>query len=146
VPNIAFVLSPRAQYAFDPVLSYEEYSAGTYTVGRGYDPGALVADSGVGFQSEIRIGRATPKSATSFAFQPYGFFDAAWVWNRGPISSFHNPQSLYSAGAGLRVSYGNRARLDLTVAAPLKRAVFQEKRGDVRFLVNFTTRLLPWRS
>jgi len=153
LPGLAFFLAPRAQYSADPLLSYEEFSAGNYTVARGYDPGTLLGDSGVGFQSEIRIGSIVPRSAEDLAIQPYGFFDAAWVWNqdRGfyrPYAEW-DPQHLYSAGAGARLAWGDRARLDATVAVPLSRppaffADVRRARGDVRFLVSLTTRLWPW--
>ena len=142
VPDIAFVLSPRAQYSNDPLFAFEEFSGGNYTAGRGYDPGIITGDSGFGFQSEVRIGSVTPETLDSFAFQPFAFFDAAWVWNNRDAMS--GSQSLYSAGAGVRAAYGDRARLDLALAVPLKRAGHQTDRGDVRLLVSFTTRLVPW--
>ncbi|HET8613140.1 MAG TPA: ShlB/FhaC/HecB family hemolysin secretion/activation protein [Sphingomonas sp.] len=144
-PKLALVVSPRAQYAFDPLLSYEQFSAGNYTVGRGYDPGALVGDSGVGFETELRFFSLTPKGRNKIAVQPYVFFDAAWLWTKGKLSALHNPQRLYSAGGGVRAAFGDRARLDVTLAAPLRRTPFETRRGDVRLLVSLTTRLLPWR-
>jgi hemolysin activation/secretion protein len=142
MPKIAFMLAPRAQFSNDPLFAYEEFSAGNYTAGRGYDPGVLVGDSGFGFQSEVRVETGSPQSPDSFAFLPYAFFDAAWVSNRR--DALRGTESLYSAGAGVRVAYGDRARVDLTVAVPLKRAGLQEERGDPRFLLSFTTRLVPW--
>ncbi|WP_242653285.1 ShlB/FhaC/HecB family hemolysin secretion/activation protein [Sphingomonas jatrophae] len=146
VPNIAFVLAPRAQYSSRPLLSYEEFSGGNYTVGRGYDPGSILGDRGIGFQSELRIGRAVPTARDAFAVQPYGFFDAAWVWNRRqPVAPLErDPQRLFSAGIGARVAYGDRARLDVTLATPLEKINGSDRRGDVRLLVSLTTRLLPW--
>jgi hemolysin activation/secretion protein len=82
LPDIAFSLSPRVQLSDDALFAYEEFSAGNYTAGRGYDPGALVGDSGFGFQSELRYGSGNPQARDGFAFQPYAFFDAAWVSNR----------------------------------------------------------------
>jgi hemolysin activation/secretion protein len=116
VPNIAFSLAPRAQYSDDPLFAYEEFSAGNYTAGRGYDPGALTGDSGFGFQSEVRIGSATPAAVDRFAFQPFAFFDAAWVWNNRDAMS--GSESLYSAGAGVRAAYGDRFRIDAALAVP----------------------------
>ena len=144
VPDIAFVLSPSAQYSRNPLLSYEEYSGGNYTVGRGYDPGAIIGDSGVGVQAEIRVGHLAPHGPRDLAFQPYVFVDAAWVWNRDTPFNGLNPQHLVSAGGGLRAAYGARARIDLTVAVPLERAGFATRRGDVRFLMSLTTKLWPW--
>jgi hemolysin activation/secretion protein len=150
LPDIAFSLAPRLQVSDDPLFAYEEFSAGNYTVGRGYDPGALVGDSGFGFQSELRYGSGLAQTANALAFQPYAFFDAAWVSNRR--DGLDGTQSLFSAGAGVRAAYGGRARLDLTFAVPLKKlatgeavgGVAIERRPDPRLLLSFTTRLLPW--
>ncbi|SMF70831.1 ShlB/FhaC/HecB family hemolysin secretion/activation protein [Allosphingosinicella indica] len=141
-PEISFWLSPRAQFSGDPLYAFEEFSAGNYTVGRGYDPGTIVGDSGVGLQAEIRGGAIVPQGANSLAFQPYAFFDAARVWNND--DGIPGSESLYSAGAGVRASWGDRARLDLSLAVPLKRAGLQTDRGDARVLLSFTTRLVPW--
>lgn len=144
-PILAFSIAPRLQYAPNPLLSYEEFSAGNFTVGRGYDPGTLIGDSGVGISGEVRVGSLVPRSVRSFAIQGYGFFDAAWVWNEDSAFNGLDPQKLYSAGGGVRVAYGDRINLDLGVAAPLKRAGLQTDRGDVRVLLNLTVKLLPWR-
>ena len=64
MPKLTFALGARAQYAWKPLLSFEEFSAGNYTVGRGYDPGALLGDRGFGTQAEIRFGSRIPPSAT----------------------------------------------------------------------------------
>ena len=56
IPRLTFALGARGQYAWKPLLSFEEFSAGNYTVGRGYDPGALLGDRGWGTQAEIRYG------------------------------------------------------------------------------------------
>jgi hemolysin activation/secretion protein len=151
LPNIAFSLAPRAQYSDDPLLAYEEFSGGNYTVGRGYDPGTIVGDSGYGVALELRLGTTVPEAADKLAFQPFAFFDTARVWNNRDDRS--GSDSLHSVGGGVRVAYGDRARLDVTLAVPLKRVPvrndptgLQERRGDARLLVNFTTRLVPWRS
>lgn len=145
VPAITVSLSPRAQYAADPLLGYEQFSGGNFTVGRGYDPGAIIGDSGVGFAAELRYGRIAPHSRDDLVVQPYAFFDQAWVWNKGALAALApDPQSLSSIGAGLRGAYGDHARIDLTVAAPLRRAPNDVKRRDPRILLSFSTRLLPW--
>ncbi len=143
-PGLALVIQPRFQYSLDPLISYEEYSGGSYTAGRGYDPGTIVGDSGIGFQSEVRIGSIAPKSASSFAVQPFALFDAAKVWNKSSPIPAIGADRLYSVGAGVRAVYGNRARIDLTLAQPLVRAGLLTRRGDPRLLLTLTTRLLPW--
>jgi hemolysin activation/secretion protein len=145
LPKLAFSLQPRAQYAPHALLSYEEFSAGNYTIGRGYDPGTIIGDSGVGFRSELAYGSLIPRTAKSFAWQAYGFFDAAWIWNKDSASNGIDPEKLQSAGGGVRVAYGDRFQIDGTVAVPLRRAGLQTSRGDTRFLLTLTTRLLPWR-
>ena len=143
-PKLTFALGVRTQFTGDPLLSFEEYSAGNYTVGRGYDPGTILGDSGAGFQAEVRIGSIAPVARNDLAVQPYAFFDAAWVWNKDPSQSGTNPQDLSSVGAGVRTDWGNRLRSDLFLAVPLERAGLQTKRGDVRLLFTITARLLPW--
>jgi hemolysin activation/secretion protein len=143
-PLIGFSLSPRVQYASRPLFSYEEFSAGNFTVGRGYDPGVLTGDSGVGVSSEVRYGSLVPKSIRDLAVQGYGFFDAAFTWNKDRSAAPGDPQKLYSAGGGLRFAYGDRIRLDLAAAVPLKRVGLQTERSDVRVLANLTIKILPW--
>jgi hemolysin activation/secretion protein len=150
IPNIAFSLAPRVQLSDDPLFAFEEFSAGNYTVGRGYDPGVLVGDSGFGFQSEVRFGSGNPQARDAFAFQPYAFFDAAWVSNRRDLMD--GTEKLFSVGAGVRAAYGDRGRIDLTLAVPLEKVPRRnvetggplERRPDPRLLISFTTRLLPW--
>jgi len=146
LPRISLALSPRAQYAADPLLSYDQFSGGNFTVGRGYDPGAVLGDSGVGLQTELRYGTLLPRSRSAITLQPYAFYDHAWAWTRGSPSAPLNPdpQQLASAGLGVRGAWGDRARLDLTLAVPLRRAGYQTRRGDAVVLVSFSTRLWPW--
>jgi hemolysin activation/secretion protein len=143
-PAIGLFLGVRAQTTDKPLLSFEEYSAGNYTIGRGYDPATLLGDRGIGVQAELRYGRLLPSGPRAIAVQPFVFFDAAWVNNEDRIFPAAGRQHLASAGAGLRASLGDRGRLELMLAAPLERAGLQAKRRDPRLLVTFTTRLLPW--
>ena len=145
VPRVTVALGLRGQWSSDPLLSFEEFSAGNYTAGRGYDPGTLLGDSGVGLQAELRFGSAVPTAPNEFRIEPYVFFDQAWVWNEDRLFALPR-QELSSVGGGVRAAYGDRFRLDLLIAAPLDRGPFQTRRGDPRLLVSFTTRLWPWRS
>jgi hemolysin activation/secretion protein len=140
-PHKLFTLSaaPRAQWASDPLLAYEEFSGGNFTVGRGFDPGTIIGDSGVGVAVEARYGSFVPANTKAFAIQPFAFFDAVWVWNKDSAFAGLDPQKLYSAGGGVRVAYGDVARLDVTVAAPLNRGGFLTQKPDPRLLVSLTT-------
>lgn len=142
VPAIAFALGLRAQVSSDPLLSFEEFSGGNYTVGRGYDPGSLLGDNGLGMQFETRFGSILPTSADRPSIQPYIFFDAARISNKDRLTADENNR-LASAGAGLRGIY-RAATLDVALAVPLRRAGLQTERPDPRLLVSLTTRLFPW--
>ncbi len=144
IPSIAFSLSPRLQYSPATLLSYEQFSAGNYTVGRGFDPGTLIGDSGVGARAEATYGSLIPTSRKGFAFQGYAFIDAVWVWNHDPLPGTSDQQRLQSAGGGVRVAFGDRFIFDAGVAVPFDKAGLQPVRGDTRVLVSLTTRLFPW--
>jgi hemolysin activation/secretion protein len=135
---------PRAQYAPNTLLSYEQFSAGNYTIGRGFDPGTLIGDSGVGVRGEVTLGSIVPQSRRKFAYQGYAFVDAAWVWNHDVTPGITDPQKLQSAGGGVRVVFGDRFLVDAGFAIPFDKAGLQMVREDARFLISLTTRLFPF--
>ena len=145
IPRLTFSLGARAQYSGDPLLAFEEFSGGNYTFGRGYDPGTILGDSGIGFQAELRYGSTIPRARNEFAVEPFVFYDHGWTWNED-IFFVSGRQELSSVGGGVRAAYGDRFRIEATLAVPLQRAGFQLERGDPRFLISFTTRLWPWSS
>lgn len=144
VPEVTLAFAPRVQYSPDALLAYEEISGGNFTVGRGFDPGAIIGDSGVSARTELRYGSMIPSGPGESAFQPFAFFDAAFVWNEDTAFNGLDPQELYSVGAGLRANIRNSATLDASVAVPLNTTDFQTDRGDVRFLFTLTVQLSPW--
>jgi len=134
--------SMRAQHSGDPLLGFEEFSAGNYTIGRGYDPGAILGDSGVALRGELRFGRTIPRRGDELVVQPFVFVDQAWAWNEERLLAVPR-QELTSVGGGVRAAYGDRLRIELLLAAPLDRTLFQPRR-DPRILLSITTRLWPW--
>jgi hemolysin activation/secretion protein len=140
---ITFALGVRAQYAWKPLLSFEEFSAGNYTVGRGYDPGALLGDRGWGTQAELRFGTRVPPSAKSAAIEGFAFWDHAKVNNLDKIGVVPQPNRLNSIGGGARLLF-DRFALDGTVAVPLTRIGPDYDKQDLKFLLSLTTRLWPW--
>jgi hemolysin activation/secretion protein len=144
-PQLAFALETQAQITRDPLPAFEELAAGSFSIGRGYDPGAALGDSGFLSSLEIRFGSRVPKKADGLAFQPFLFSDLARVWNRDPSRRPANPDGLWSAGGGLRVAWAPGVQGDLTIAVPLERPDLAPTKGDVRFLFSLTARLLPWR-
>lgn len=138
--RFSLAVHPRGQYAFRKVLGFEAFAPGNYTVGRGYDPGVITGDSGVGVATELRGPRLPIGRGNGPVVQPFAFVDAAWAWDRGA----GKPQRLSSVGGGLRADLGSRFRLDASVAVPLDAAGFNGRRPAPRVLVSLTTRLLPW--
>lgn len=145
VPLLAFSLDTQAQVTNDPLPAFEEIAGGNFSIGRGYDPGAVLGDSGILSAFELRYGSLVPKEINGFAFQPYVFTDVGYVWNKDPSRRAGNPDRLWSAGGGLRVNWGSGLQGDFLVAVPLERPDLAATRGDVRFLFTLTARLLPWR-
>ena len=143
IPKLTVALGVRGQYSRRPLLSFEEFSAGNYTVGRGYDPGTLLGDRGIGVQAEIRAGSVYPRSPKSVGVEGYAFFDHARIGNRDRLFVDDSSRRLSSAGAGARASW-NRFFVDAAVAVPLTRVGLDNKKPDPRFLISLTTRLLPW--
>lgn len=137
---------PRAQYAFTPLFSFEEYSAGNFSIGRGYDPGVIIGDSGVGSGFELRLPNTRPFQKVDLTVLPFAFTDVAWTWQKASSnqSTAANPDFVASVGGGLRAVLNARFRIDGTVAVPLKRAGLQTHNHDPRFLVSIATKLWPW--
>ncbi len=134
---------PRAQYAFTPLFGFEEYSTGNFSVGRGYDPGTTIGDSGVGSSFELRSPPQRPFAKVDLSVLPFVFTDVALTWDK--LGGGRSDRDfLISAGGGLRGLLNNRFRIDGTVAFPLRKAGLQTKNRDPRFLVSITSKLWPW--
>ncbi len=142
IPKLTFSLSARAQYAWKPLLSFEEFAAGNYTVGRGYDPGVILGDRGWGTQAEIRIGSTVQASARKPAAESYLFWDHAKASDLDGQLTFGSNR-VDSAGAGVRVAF-DRFFLDTSLAVPLSRVGLPGRTPGARFLVSLRTRLWPW--
>ena len=144
MPNWTFSLEAEAQWSDAPLPAFEEFAAGTYSIGRGYNPGAVLGDRGIGLSAEVRYGSLAPKSAGKAAFQPYVFTDMARAWNRDPSRRATNPDRLWSVGGGVRAVLGSKLQGDVSLAVPLEKPDLGPSRGDVRLLFSLTARLLPW--
>jgi hemolysin activation/secretion protein len=110
-----FLTAIQGQYAFDPLLSSEEFGFGGGQFGRGYDPSEITGDKGLSASFELR--RNMYVANPDFAFQGYGFFDIGKVWNIDANAA--DKISAASTGLGLRIgsSYGWSG--DINLAVPL---------------------------
>ena len=109
------------QYAFNPLLSAEEFGFGGGQVGRGYDPSEMTGDHGVSGTVELRYNTDFHPLEQQLAVQPYVFYDAGKIWNID--SGAHDQLSATSAGGGARMVLNNTWNGNLLAAVPLtKRA------------------------
>jgi hemolysin activation/secretion protein len=144
-PLWTLAVDTQSQITGDALPAFEELAAGSFSIGRGYDPGAVLGDSGVLGSFELRYGTLSPNGPDALAFQPYVFTDIAVVWNEDPSRRATNPDRLWSAGGGLRLSWGRGVQSDFLIAVPLETPDLAQSRGDVRFLFSLTASLFPWR-
>jgi len=100
IGNLSVSLSAQGQYSFDRLISGEQIAFGGAQLGRGYDPGAITGDHGVGGSAELRYSERIGDSFIQIV-QPYVFFDAAATWY---IKTPGLPdQNIESVGGGVRV-------------------------------------------
>jgi hemolysin activation/secretion protein len=118
LPYVSTIGLFQGQYSWKPLLSYEEFTVGNLTIGRGYDPSVISGHTGVGASGEIHFGpfpnlQSVPLLGTSSI---YGFFDVATVWNR---SAGGTDRSLRSVGGGVVLQLAQRVQADVYYAHPL---------------------------
>ncbi len=131
----------QAQYSGSSLMPYEQISLGGLTVGRGYDPAALLGDKGVSGVAEVRYGpiQLHPKVVAA----PYGFFDAGYVASNNALASgVQKDRTLKSVGAGVVFRLFNRANLEVTYAHPIDATRTGGRRPGDRVLIQLTASLL----
>lgn len=129
----------QGQYSKDPLLPYEQLALGDLTVGRGYDPAAVLGDSGVAGAFEVRYGALAvyPRVLAT----PYAFFDAGWVRNHDAAASgLDRNKTLKSVGGGVLFRIAGRANAEFTVAHTLDSATPGGGK-DTRVLIQLTASL-----
>jgi hemolysin activation/secretion protein len=92
-------LNIQGQYALNRLITGEQIAFGGAQLGRGYDPGAITGDHGLGASAELRYDFRFADSVVR-ALEPYVYVDAAQTWY------FTDPslqnETLLSAGGGFR--------------------------------------------
>lgn len=138
--NFALLARVEGQYSASPLLGFEEFAVGNFTIGRGYDPATTLGDSAIGARLQpsafLRAGRSV--------IEPYAFFDAVRIWNEGTFTT-ENGHTLTSAGIGARLYVTNRFVLDLAWARPFDKAINAAgaERAPGRLLVSLTASFGP---
>lgn len=159
IPQFSINASLFGQWTNKPLLNLEEFSVGSLTYGRGYDPGATSADRVYAYRIEPRVhlplfsGGGVREDGTprrnvfnGLQLEFMGFYEAARIFNLD-TGSTENNRLLRSVGGGVRLLSPGRLALDVTYAKPLDFALSLDKtRPSPRVLVSFTLQLLPWRT
>jgi hemolysin activation/secretion protein len=119
--GFSLALTGQGQFAFVPLINGELVSFGGLQITRGYDPGAITGDHGLGGSAELRYD-VPFANAYIVGLEPYIFADGAesWYIQRGAaIDTALKDQSISSAGGGVRVNLPHNAMLGLEVARTL---------------------------
>lgn len=142
LPSVfSFSLDGQGQWANHPLLDFERYSLGNYTIGRGYDPGAVLADRAIALRPEIRANVLQKPKTT---VQLFGFYDNVWVTNLDRFSTDHG-RRLASWGAGARAVISPYFLVEATYAKPLDRPFIGGPKPPARLLLSLTTVFSPMR-
>ncbi len=114
----------RAQISSEDLPSFEVFSLGNYTIGRGFDPGSASGDHGIAGTLEFSYFPDTP-IATPWMSQPelYSFVDG------GRAYSDDFDTGLVSAGIGGRVTLFDNVDADAVVAFPIDSSDFVNDDG-----------------
>jgi hemolysin activation/secretion protein len=135
--RISAVAKLAAQYADEPLLSYEELTVGNLTIGRGYDPASATADRGVAGSIELRVGPFSPLRWGQVS--AYAFYDTAWL---DDLDIGSETRSVASAGGGLRLALTDRVSLDVAYAHPFDKPFpAADDKPDPRVLVSLVARV-----
>jgi len=90
----------QGQYAFERLITGEQIAFGGTQIGRGYDPGAITGDHGVGGSAELRYDLHFADFFVQ-SIQPYVYADAAETWYMNHSLSLPD-QNILSLGGGIR--------------------------------------------
>ena len=125
----------QGQYAFNSLLSEEQFYFGGQEYGRAYDSAEIAGDRGIAARTELRYDQNTAITALPH-LQYYTFYDIGKVWNVNTFNDTFPNQSASSAGLGVRGDFIHNIFIDLQLAKPLTRIVAAENNKNMRFFFN----------
>ena len=136
VGNFALFGIAAGQYAFDTLLTDEQFGVGGARFGRGYNPVEISRDHGLGLTGELQYTRLAELPYLD-SYQLFGFYDYGKVWSYEGEDS----EALSSAGAGARLWLVQYVSVEFQVAKPLTRDSERDEGGrDPQFLFRITAR------
>ncbi len=113
------------QYAFNPLVSSEQFGFGGSQLGRGYDPAEIIGDRGFAGSIELRADYA-PGWFLMQTLEPYVFYDAGVIWNIENVVGVPQKQSATSIGFGSRFVFTKNLTGNLMWGQPLTKTVAAE--------------------
>lgn len=131
-------LAGAAQFASGPLFTSQQFYLGGFAFGRGYGSAEVSGDNGVAGTVELRYDHAANWGYLT-GYQLYSFVDAGLAWNDG-----YRPWdgvTLTSAGAGVRFTFVNDLRADVSVAFPLSYRAPDNETRSARFLLSLSSAL-----
>lgn len=127
------------QYAFDNLLSSEEFSVGGSRFGRGYDSSEISGTNGIAYKTELQykaqVGRKLLKD-----IQPYLFYDVGMVAHKDSAAGRPDLEQIQSAGGGVRIKFLKQLFASFELAKPLSRIVEAESDKNIRFFFKVFSR------
>ncbi|GMG81967.1 two-partner secretion system transporter CdrB [Paralimibaculum aggregatum] len=128
-----FTLRARAQgqISTGDLPSFETFSLGNYTIGRGFSPGAVSGDNGIAGGLEIAWAIPLTEIPGVAAPELFGFVEGGRAWIDGASAG------LTSLGGGVRFQLLERLDAEVTVAVPVQASDLVQDDG-VRGLFRIT--------
>jgi len=115
----------NGQWAFNPLLSSEQFTVGGSQIGRGYDVAEIIGDKGVSGSLELRYD--LPWGTVLQTLQLYAFYDFGAIWNMKTEGGLQDKNSITSAGAGSRFYFTKYVSGNLYWSQPLTKQVASEE-------------------
>ena len=125
------------QYAFDRLLSSEEFGLGGPQLVRAYDPSEITGDQGYGLKIEVQKGIKTKWDYLK-SYQPYFFIDHGAVYLKNPTATSQKEEGLTSLGIGTRGNITDWLSGYLEIGLPLSRDVGAEGNKNPRAFFSLT--------
>lgn len=110
---VSAYLHCAAQWASNPLLSYEQFGIGGIGSVRGYPPSEYMGDNGASVTLELRTAVPGLANKQFFGFkrswgqslQLVGFFDGGYTYLKQPAAYTAKEQKISGAGFGMRLSF-----------------------------------------
>ncbi|HSW71306.1 MAG TPA: ShlB/FhaC/HecB family hemolysin secretion/activation protein, partial [Gammaproteobacteria bacterium] len=112
----------QGQYAFNPLLTSEQFGFGGSQLGRGYDSAEIIGDRGFAGSAEMRMD-FFPGKILLQTLELYYFYDAGVIWNIKFNPGIKMKSSATSTGFGARFSMLKYLFGNLMFTQPLTKQV-----------------------